>query len=356
MTTQAKALLRGPGGPPFIFKPSDSVLGVFTRAIDGAIVPEITADGSGIDLDLHGCFAKLARAQDHLVMVDDLLKAFFDSDPYGALAKVEGKDGWYVFRVEVRRKPDLRIGVVMGEYAHQVRSAYDHFAYALAASRLRRGHKPPSTIGFPMETSRSEFATKAENRLRDKIPDDWFAVIEALQPYDAHNDTLAILERFWNRDKHQTVVAVPVLRVEDPSGMRYRTSAKIVKRRPRTGVRLVSGAELARIQLATPDSQAHMDMYVEASVEISGESTPDDLYFGDLVGAEAMLRFILSTFAAGRVEQDRAQLTTHYRTVISTLPSRDGLSPLRGFDGLGWWPPKPSEVPTVPTFRPYTSP
>jgi hypothetical protein len=99
-----------------------------------------------------------------------------------------------------------------------------------------------------------------------------------------------------------------------------------------------------------------MDMYVEASVEISGESTPDDLYFGDLVGAEAMLRFILSTFAAGRVEQDRAQLTTHYRTVISTLPSRDGLSPLRGFDGLGWWPPKPSEVPTVPTFRPYTSP
>ena len=311
-----QAILRGDA--PFIFKLSESVVGVFTNAIDGVLVPEIVADGSGLDLDLDGCFEKLSRAQEHLETVDELLRFFFDSDPYGATAEVEQEHGWHVFKVKVRRKPPLRLGVVMGEYAHQVRSAFDHFAFELA--RAHGGRQPKAKIGFPMETSRAQYARKAEHRLNRHIPDDWATFIKTLQPYDAHNDPLASLERFWNTDKHQTVVPLPTA-IATQSFARFYPHVAIRDRRPRNGAPLVDGTELVR---ARPhEAQPHMDVYCETTVQIPTEGAAQSWFFWDLILAEQMLRMILSAFEAGRREQPTYELLGRsYRTSITTLAGR----------------------------------
>jgi hypothetical protein len=294
------------------------MVAVFTRAVDGKAIPELVADGSGLHLDLDGCFEKLGRAQEHLESIDELLRLFFDSDPYGATSEVEREHGWHVFKVEVRRQPPLRLGVIMGEYAHQVRSAFDHFAFALARAHL--GKQPKAVIGFPMETSRTAYRKKAAHRLNRHIPHDWAAFIEALQPYDAHNDPLALLERFWNTDKHQTVVALPPAIVSSlfPS---FYPHVAIKERRPRRGARLVDGTEVVR---ARPfDPQPHMDMYGEATVEIQSEgASSQDAFFWTLIPAESMLRMILSAFEAGcRPHNGTFGFSGRcYDTNITTLP------------------------------------
>lgn len=269
--------------------------------------------------------AKLARAQEHLEALDAELVKFFDSNPYGALGEIEGEDGWYVFRVKTRRQPPPRIGVLLGEYVHQVRSAFDHFAWALAELHTRG--TPPSVIGFPIETSRTNFQKKARHRLDGHISPGWFAVIEAMQPYDAHDHALAILERLWNRDKHQTIIPLPVTETMTLGHTEIRPESDaitITERRPRSGVRLEDKAELARVKIATTIQQPHVDMYVCTPAKIRSESGID-LYW-DIGFAESTLYGLLSLFPSGRtdpraISNSALLLGQIYETAISTLPS-----------------------------------
>lgn len=324
MTPTVEGFLRGPGQPgrrPTLAKFSESVIGTVepSKTTPGAVEPGTTADGAGLDIDLDGCFAKLARAQEHLKAIDEALRTFFETDPYGAVGKIEGEHGWYVFRVEVRREPPLRIGILMGEYAHQVRSAFDHFVWALAWRH--RGKKPPEKIGFPIDTSESKYTRKATKRLEGHVPDDWTAFIEALQPYHAEDDPLAVLERFWNRDKHQTLVPLPSAEASMlPLDFRPTRQSLGAAMRTRAGVRLVEGAELGRLRLPPADSQAQVDMYVSVALDVMGEGADGGRFFWDLFGSEDMLRMILSAFPTGQRSEPVFRPTGNYGTIITTAP------------------------------------
>jgi hypothetical protein len=299
---------------------------MITISTDGsAIVADgLRADAAGMDPDLSGCLAKLARAQEHLHAFDAECRRFFDSDPYRALGEIEGEHGWYVFRVKVIRQPPLRIGVLLGEYVHQVRSAFDHFAFALAT--VRYGQKtPPESVNFIIETSPKKFGEKS-GRLKGKIPDDWFALIEALQPYGAHDDSLAILERFWNRDKHKVVLVLPETETMQLGHTQYLPNgdaAPLTERRARAGVRLVDDAELARVKITAAGPNPRVEMYVLTVAKVASEGRLG--FFWDILPAESLLRLLLSVFPGGRTVYDDLSgsilLNRVYKTAITTLAS-----------------------------------
>jgi hypothetical protein len=101
-------------------------------------------------------------------------------------------------------------GLVLGECAHNLRSALDNLAYALA--RLRRDPPDnPRKIAFPICVSKAEFAKRRRGNL-DQMPAEAVSVIEALQPFQRdrpdvegtpESDALVLLQRLNNMDKHR---------------------------------------------------------------------------------------------------------------------------------------------------------
>jgi hypothetical protein len=234
-------------------------------------------DNSHIDIPLGGYIAKLDRAKEHLQQLDREIARFFDTSPYRALGKVENDGRWYVFRVEVVEEPPARLGVLLGEFAHQVRSTLDQLVYGVMAWNIRP-NKPPARTGFPIATTEGEFERKTANRRWPLLPDEWQALIKAMQPYhaserggDPHAIDLAIIERIWNRDKHQTHFGIPVMQRTGPHQPTFtpvRDAEIVGEPHLRTGFALVDDAEIARVPISATGPDPHVDMEAFLSVEI----------------------------------------------------------------------------------------
>lgn len=289
----------------------------------------VSVDASGQDPDLRGCLEKLARASEHRDLLDHELRLFMDSDPYRGVGKVEKKSPWYVFRIDAVREPPMRIGVILGEYVHQIRSSFDHFAWALATLKSS-GKKPKSVVSFPIDTNPTKFQEAALYRLHGHVEPGWVAIIEAIQPYNARDHSLAVLKDLWNRDKHQVVIPVPDPEFRTLNAAQYlpkANSCTITEPRLRFRERLVGGAELARVKLATTTDEPAVDMYVLAFAQIAVEKpggTPRQLMLWTLAEAELILRFLLSVFPGGATAlgaNPYAIGNRAYPTVITTCGS-----------------------------------
>lgn len=174
---------------------------------------------------LRGVWAKVERADEHLQTLRSEFQAFLDTDPYGAAIEEHPKTGLYVLRSLVDRQPPLRLGVIFGDWLHNLRSALDHLV-----CRLVETHKKQSGRwnAFPIYTSEAEFIKNVEHRPRkdgrgpleglSKVSDAW-ALIKRAQPYqrgkNARSDPLYVLNYFSNADKHRLLT--PTFAWPDPN-------------------------------------------------------------------------------------------------------------------------------------------
>lgn len=162
---------------------------------------------------LVGVDAKLQRADSHLAELSAAVEAFLGRANY----RFEGKEGadpetGYVERViflEVDEFPrDESWGPIIGDAVHNLRSALDHLAWAVACPESRR--RAAGAIGFPVLFDHPDESTYARDQLRGKLGHlrpEFHAVIEAVQPFntrDLHHP-LWLLNQMWNVDKHRTV-------------------------------------------------------------------------------------------------------------------------------------------------------
>lgn len=111
-------------------------------------------------------------------------------------------------------------GLAAGDYVHNVRSALDNLAFALA--RLRRDPpERPNDIAFPVYQDESKFNRRGR-RWIDQLPDPAIDLIERLQPYqrdgDPVQDELVLLQWLSNTDKHR----VPPLILLAPTDLDHR--------------------------------------------------------------------------------------------------------------------------------------
>src|SRR6478735_5506296 len=80
---------------------------------------------------LEGCRAKLRRAEHHLQVAEGKFAAFRERHPIRITVDRDLYQSAYVFRAWDVREPDPDWALIIGDAAHNARSALDHLAYQL---------------------------------------------------------------------------------------------------------------------------------------------------------------------------------------------------------------------------------
>jgi hypothetical protein len=177
---------------------------------------------------LKGCRAKLRHAEHHLQIVEDKIASFRERYPVRITVDCDVNQPAYVFHVWDVREPDLDWGLIIGDAAHNARSALDHLAYQLLIVGLGRdltdADPEAQRIMFPVFEDPGKFRSNGERRIAG-LRDVDRARIEELQPYNAWDEGiwgphqmpgppapvatyLGEVSRLDNADKHRIVQPV----------------------------------------------------------------------------------------------------------------------------------------------------
>jgi hypothetical protein len=165
-------------------------------------------------IDLSGARAKLDRAKEHRDSLEAIIDPVLEGKANQIQLRAERDSKTSVYSFRVAATPDewrLRVGILIGDVIHNLRSALDHLFWQLYLRYI--GMPKPGwetqRVPFPIE-DRSERLRKKRETFR-KIPSSHWAIIEGAQPYKRRNRkrVLAILRNLSNRDKHQ--VLTPIL-------------------------------------------------------------------------------------------------------------------------------------------------
>lgn len=161
----------------------------------------------------------------------------------------------------------MRVGVILGDLIHNLRSALEHLFYGL--SRRYLGVAKMEALGnqvqFPIEDGSQRLAGKRVHFR--KIPASHWAVIENAQPYQRMDlpkgRALRALRELSNRDKHRVLnpllLSTQLLRFTDPATVVPVGDVQLAKR-------LEVGTEIVRMPLSAD---------ADAEVEVAGYVTPD---------------------------------------------------------------------------------
>lgn len=177
---------------------------------------------------LEGCRAKLRRAEYHLQIVEGKIASFRERYPVHITVDRDVNEPAYVFRVWDIQEPDADWGLIIGDAAHNARSALDHLAYQLLVLGLGRdltdADAEARRIMFPIFDDPGEFRSNGQWRIAG-LRDVDRARIEELQPYNAWDEGiwgthqmpgppapvggyLSEVSRLDNADKHRVVQPV----------------------------------------------------------------------------------------------------------------------------------------------------
>jgi hypothetical protein len=229
---------------------------------------------------LTGPFAKLDRAYEHLRVLDAETAAFYEGSadegqPYEVQSEFRADTSEYVFTIKVLRQPPARLGLILGDYIHNLRSALDHLVCQLA--RLSEPSDDCTTTQFPIRKSRQLF---------DSVEPDWLrgvdakhrARIEQAQPYNARerarDHALSIIEALDNFDKHRAIhPAFGFFRDPGLTGaaaLRFapnRDAGVIRRRKIANGRRIKGDTEIVWLKLAPLGPNPKVDMHSDLTFE-----------------------------------------------------------------------------------------
>lgn len=144
--------------------------------------------------------AKVDRARDHLLRLDDELQAYLDADPITVVRQFQPESKMAFIAVRVKQQPPVSLSVLVGEIAHQLRSGVDHIANGLV---LAAGNAPTRRTAFPV-------CLRPPTRLSVSggVTAETLAQVDAVQPYRQGNPEahpLHVLNELWNVDKHRNL-------------------------------------------------------------------------------------------------------------------------------------------------------
>lgn len=227
---------------------------------------EVGGRGSHISDPLHSYRAKIARAQEHFDALQSSLRAFTDDpEAYSVTKEVHAKNGLYIFRLKVHRKPPMTAWALMlGDCIHNLRSALDHFFWVLVV-RHHNGSEPEGLYeaAFPLSRSRKKFDQK---KVHELVGEPAATILERLQPYHAprYSDaTLGFLHNADIRDKHRLLVEQFALVQEGTSRLEHKKGhpVPVVRRNVIYQTSLHDDAVIATFVVQPPDSI--VDMHLE---------------------------------------------------------------------------------------------
>lgn len=156
---------------------------------------------------LDGPTLKLDRAHEHLDQLEAEFRSFLRLNPYEVIPQPNPEEGLDMYRLKVTRSPPARLGIIIGDAIHNLRSALNHLAWQLA---LLKTATPDRRTEFPIFIDPN--AKGLKKRMADFRPEARVE-IERLQPYHRLNpgvpvDFLWAIHELSNLDKHRNLAII----------------------------------------------------------------------------------------------------------------------------------------------------
>jgi hypothetical protein len=159
---------------------------------------------------MDGCFAKIARADEHINNLGPELDTFVAANyhAYRVVPEFNRESGEYTITAfdDGGINHPLRFSVIIGEVVHQLRSSLDHVIWALASVRHTN---PPARIGFPICESPKAFERAMKQGMLSGITVKARTIVDSLQPYrhvQPRRSFLFRLHHLSNTEKHRLLI------------------------------------------------------------------------------------------------------------------------------------------------------
>jgi hypothetical protein len=132
--------------------------------------------------------------------------AYFEPRPFDVRKVWDADRHRYEFVPMLHRSPPLRLGVILGDMVHNLRSALDHLVWQAV---LRNGGRPNRSHQFPICDDEKDWNDACNRVLRGLDAVDAEAVRDA-QPFNVVMKPAALsrLREISNEDKHRVVTPV----------------------------------------------------------------------------------------------------------------------------------------------------
>jgi hypothetical protein len=201
---------------------------------------------------------KIHRAAEHLNSANRLFESFAKSDFYRWDNKADGKEHLIAEVTAVDQVP-AEFSLLIGDAAHNIRSALDHIAFRFA--------KPQSSteegrVAFPINSRPEWFANSSKTRLPG-VSANVLALFEKFQPYNsrkiAETELLLAVSCINNWDKHRAIpvalTSMEVFAVETSiTGYAEITSSEVFNGRLEVGTILTR----LKVENSRPGSKVNM--------------------------------------------------------------------------------------------------
>jgi hypothetical protein len=221
---------------------------------------------------------KVERAEHHFDDIVAMMRPYEESHPYVAkrVAQPRGQRHIWRYLLRITEQPDPTLAVLIGDFVHNMRSALDHIAVAIAPPKRWKSAGFPicfediwETNGDGSYVSNDEQMRKRFSSLVEGMPTGAVALIKRLQPYSNPADDIAahpigVLSRLENADKHRNLIILGG-GVED--GTTIVTARGQTLEQDAFGYRH-DGAEIAKFSPVGPDMEDLKEG--EVSVEVRG--------------------------------------------------------------------------------------
>lgn len=155
---------------------------------------------------LSGPKLKIGRAKHHVDDIEATLKVFFEAKPYELAAEVDAMTGEEVWRVRIHKCLPRDLSTIVGDVAHNLRSALDQMVCGLVRANRRQ---VSGGNGFPISGTPHGFTQAKVGKLKNVSPRT-NRFIGRLKPYRGGNKALWLLSELNNMDKHNSIIPVAV--------------------------------------------------------------------------------------------------------------------------------------------------
>jgi len=149
---------------------------------------------------------KLARAREHLTVLNEEVPAFIQSNPPTVKAR-KTQEGAYIATVNFT-SPPARFGILAADVFQTLRASLDYLAWELALLNTSDGF-PYDQTEFPICKDWDSNAQRRFNEVTRSLAQDARDEIQALQPYHRGNSykshPLWVLHFFCNIAKHRSI-------------------------------------------------------------------------------------------------------------------------------------------------------
>jgi hypothetical protein len=154
---------------------------------------------------------KLDRARHHISDLDTEVRNFLHSRPFEIDHHEHGNPQMAEWILTRETPVPHVISAIAGDAIQNLRTALDYIVCAMVE---RNQNRVSSESGFPISKSLAAYQNPNTQKKLDGISAEAHSFIDNLRPYAGGNDTLWLLHRLNNRDKHRLLLSAGCAVVE----------------------------------------------------------------------------------------------------------------------------------------------